>query len=157
MQIKQIVVATDFSEQSDSAIRHGLNIARSAGARLRFVHVVETPADEEGLESALPAVQHWHADDAARLARDIEAYGADDIDISTEIVDAPSAANGLQSVVDAHGADLAIVGTTGAIRVQTGVARQHGSESSAYRANPRHGSSRRHSFFPWLPTNSHPD
>lgn len=113
MQMKQIVVATDFSEQSDSAIRHGLNIARSAGARLRFVHVVETPADEEGLESAHPAVQHWHADDAGRLARDIEAHGADDIDISTEIVDAPSTADGLQSVVDARAADLAIVGSTG--------------------------------------------
>ena len=113
MQMKQIVVATDFSEQSDSAIRHGLNIARSTGAGLRFVHVVETPADDEGLESAHPAVQHWHADDAARLARDIESYGADDIDISTEIVDAPSTADALQSVVDAQGADHAIFGSTG--------------------------------------------
>ena len=113
MQMKQIVVATDFSEQSNSAIRHGISIARSSGAGLRFVHVVETPADDEGLESARPAVQHWHADDAARLARDIEAYGTDDIDVSTEIVDAPSTASGLQSVVDAHAADLAIVGSTG--------------------------------------------
>jgi len=111
--MKQIVVATDFSEQSNSAIRHGSSIAQAAGAGLRFVHVVETPADEEGLESARPAVQHWHADDAARLARDVEAYGADDIDVSTEIVDAPSTASGLQSVVDAHGADLVVVGSTG--------------------------------------------
>ena len=113
MQMKQIMVATDFSDQSDSAIRHGLNIARSAGAGLRFVHVVETPADEEGLESAGTAVQRWHADDAARLARDIEACGAGDIDVSTEIVDAPSTASGLQSIVDTHGADLTIVGSTG--------------------------------------------
>ena len=64
MHMKQIIVATDFSAQSDSAIRHGVNIARSTGAGLRIVHVVETPADEEGLKSAQPAVQHWHADDA---------------------------------------------------------------------------------------------
>jgi len=113
MHMKQVIVATDFSAQSDSAIRHGVNVARSTGAGLRIVHVVETPADEEGLESAQPAVQHWHADDAGRLAREVEAYAAEDTDIAQEIVDAPSTAEGLQSVVDARGADLAIVGSTG--------------------------------------------
>lgn len=113
MHMKQIIVATDFSAQSDAAIRHGVNIARSTGAALRVVHVVETPADEEGLVSARPAVRHWHADDAGRLAREVQANAAEDVDIAQEIVDAPSTAEGLESVVDARGADLAIVGSTG--------------------------------------------
>ncbi|MBW1876353.1 MAG: universal stress protein [Deltaproteobacteria bacterium] len=111
--MKQILVATDFSEQSDSAIRHAVNIACSTEAALRIVHVVETPADEEGLESAQPAVQHWHIDDEARVASEVEACAAEGIDIAQEIVDAPSTAEGLQSVVDTHGADLTIVGSTG--------------------------------------------
>lgn len=113
MQLNHIIVATDFSTHSDSAIRHGMRIARSTGAGLRIVHVVETPADEEGLESARPAVEHWHVDDQGRLAKAIEPYATDDVDIAQEVVDAPSTAEGLQLVIDAQPADLAIVGSTG--------------------------------------------
>ena len=121
MQMKQILVATDFSQQSDSAVRHGVNIACSTEAGLRIVHVVETPADEEGLESAQPAVQHWHSDDEARVASEVEACAAEGIDIAQEVVDAPSTAEGLQSVVDTHGADLTIVGSTGLSGIKQGL------------------------------------
>ena len=113
MQLNHIMVATDFSTHSDSAIRHGMRIARSTGAGLRIVHVVETPADEEGLESARPAVEHWHVDDQGRLAQAIEPYATEDVDIAQEVVDAPSTAEGLQLVIDAQPADLVIVGSTG--------------------------------------------
>ncbi|MGB5696982.1 MAG: universal stress protein [Polyangiales bacterium] len=113
MQLNHIIVATDFSTRSDSAIRHGTRIARSTGAGLRIVHVVETPADEEGLESARPAVEHWHVDDQERLAQAIEPYATEGVDIAQEVVDAPSTAEGLQLVIDAQPADLVIVGSTG--------------------------------------------
>jgi nucleotide-binding universal stress UspA family protein len=113
MQLNHIIVATDFSTHSDSAIRHGMRIARSTGAGLRIVHVVETPADEEGLESARPAVEHWHVDDQGRLAQAIEPYATEDVDIAQEVVDAQSTAEGLQLVIDAQPADLVIVGSTG--------------------------------------------
>ncbi len=113
MQLNHIIVATDFSTQSNSAIRHGMGIARSTGAGLRMVHVVETPADEEGLESARPAVEHWRADDRGRLAQAIAPYATEDIDIAQEIVEAPSTAEGLQLVVDTQPVDLVIVGSTG--------------------------------------------
>ncbi|MDH3727615.1 MAG: universal stress protein [Myxococcales bacterium] len=110
MKLKQIIVATDFSVESNAPIRHGIEIARSSGAALLVVHVVETPGDDEALQSA---VEHWHADSEARLARQIEACASDDVDVAQEIVDAPSATEGLQSLVDSHRADLVIVGSTG--------------------------------------------
>lgn len=113
MTLNRIIVATDFSANSDSAIRHAIDIARSTGAGLRVVHVVETPEDGEALESAQSAVAHWHAHDQGRLARQIESYAAEDIEITQEIVDAPSVADGLQSLVDTEGADLVVVGSTG--------------------------------------------
>lgn len=113
MDLSKIVVATDFSEQSDAALRHAIHIARFTGAELRVVHVVETPADEEGLDSARSAIEHWHADDEERLAREVGAHATEGVSIVQETVDAPAAADGLQSVVDAHGADLTIVGSTG--------------------------------------------
>ena len=113
MQLNHIIVATDFSTHSDSAIRHGMRIARSTGAGLRIVHVVETPAEEEGLDAAWPTVEHWRADDQGRLAQAIESYATEDIDIAQEIVDAPSTAEGLQRIIDKQPADLVIVGSTG--------------------------------------------
>lgn len=113
MDITKIVVATDFSPQSDAAIRHGIHIARSTRAQLLVVHVVETPSDEEGLATVQGAIERWHADDEARLADAIEAQATEDVEIAQQIVDAPSTAEGLQAVVEAHGASLTIVGSTG--------------------------------------------
>ncbi|HSN81135.1 MAG TPA: universal stress protein [Polyangiales bacterium] len=113
MDITKILVATDFSPQSDAAIRHGIHIARSTGAQVLVVHVVETPADEEGLASVQSAIERWHADDEARLTDELEAQKTQDVEIEQQIVDAPSTAEGLQAVVEAHDADLTIVGSTG--------------------------------------------
>jgi nucleotide-binding universal stress UspA family protein len=41
MQIRKILVPTDFSEESTRALRYGLELARSTGAELLLVHVVE--------------------------------------------------------------------------------------------------------------------
>ena len=113
MKLENIIVATDFSPQSDAAIRHGCGIARHAGASIRVVHVVETPSDEEGLEAAREAVKEWHVSDEGELANEIEACAGPDVQLIPETVDATSTAEGLQSVIDKHGADLVVVGSTG--------------------------------------------
>jgi len=118
MQIKRIAVATDFSPQSDSAIRHAVSIACSSAAGLHVVHVVETPADDEGLEASQPAIEHWHVNDIERLKREIETCVDVEFDITQEIVDALSTAEGLQSVVEARDTDLVIVGSTGLTSVE---------------------------------------
>ena len=113
MKLQNIIVATDFSPQSDSAIRHGCTIAGVAGAAIRVVHVVETPADEEGLEAAREAVRQWHVTDEDKLVREIEACARAGMELIPETVEATSTAEGLQAVVDEHGGDLVVVGSTG--------------------------------------------
>jgi nucleotide-binding universal stress UspA family protein len=41
IRIKNVLVATDFSEQSKSALEYGRELARTNGARLHVIHVVE--------------------------------------------------------------------------------------------------------------------
>lgn len=110
MKLNHIIIGTDFSEYSDLAIRHGIAIARSTGAALRVAHVVETPRDWTALHAALAS---WHADSERRLARQVGAHTKEQVDISGDIVDAPSVAEGLESVAKAHAAGLVIVGTRG--------------------------------------------
>lgn len=113
MSLDHIIVATDFSPESEAALRHGVHIARSSGATLQVVHVVETPTVEEGLESSQPAIEHWRGDSVAQLERELEPYAEEKIRIEREVVEAPSTAEGLQKVIDARSADLTIVGCTG--------------------------------------------
>jgi nucleotide-binding universal stress UspA family protein len=42
LHLKSVLIATDFSDASDKAMRHGLAIARHYGARLYLVHVVSS-------------------------------------------------------------------------------------------------------------------
>ena len=39
--LKQILVATDFSEPSDAALNYGRELARAFGAHLQILHVVD--------------------------------------------------------------------------------------------------------------------
>ena len=42
--LKKILVATDFSEPSDAALAYGRELARTFGARLTVLHVVDNIA-----------------------------------------------------------------------------------------------------------------
>jgi len=44
IQLKSVLIATDFSEASEKAFRHALAIARHYGARFYLAHVVSSPA-----------------------------------------------------------------------------------------------------------------
>jgi len=41
--MKRVLVATDFSEFSDAALKYGLNLAKTFGASLHLLHVVTAP------------------------------------------------------------------------------------------------------------------
>jgi nucleotide-binding universal stress UspA family protein len=51
IKIQNILVATDFSEMSDSALSYGRTLALNFGARLHVLHVVENSLMWTGLES----------------------------------------------------------------------------------------------------------
>jgi nucleotide-binding universal stress UspA family protein len=44
IQLKSVLIATDFSEASEKALRHALAIARHYGAKLYLAHVVSSLA-----------------------------------------------------------------------------------------------------------------
>ena len=68
IQLKSVLIATDFSQASDKALRHALAIARHYGAKLYLVHVVSSL----GFTMVGP--------DAVRLATEIVVRDAGDLE-----------------------------------------------------------------------------
>ena len=76
--VKRILVPSDFSECSDAALRYGLELARRFGAKLHLLHVVQDPATQpwaaEGFVlPLLEAVDQWQKDAKIRLENSIPA------------------------------------------------------------------------------------
>ncbi len=101
MSIREVLVATDFSEIADEAVRAARQHAERFGARLHLLHVLETA---EG-------------DAAQRLAQLSEGLGAS----VPVLVRAPAGdpANEIARYASEHGVDLIVVGTHG----RTGMSR----------------------------------
>ena len=71
--LKQVLVPTDFSETSDSALRYGKALAGAFGATLHVVHIVEQPYGQpwavEAYGFSLATLQdEWIKDAKSRLA-----------------------------------------------------------------------------------------
>jgi nucleotide-binding universal stress UspA family protein len=76
--LKTILVPSDFSECSDAAVRYGLELARKFGATLHLLHVVQDPVTQpwaaEGFSAPLlEATDQWQKDAQVRLANAIPA------------------------------------------------------------------------------------
>ena len=107
--LKRILVATDFSGASDVALTYGRTLARTFGASLHLLHVMEnpflrpTPADPYLLKAA--AIGHLDdrltIDDRARLGASAVVATADD---PAEEITRQAAAQGI---------DLIVMGTHG--------------------------------------------
>ena len=73
IRLKQILVATDFGEPSESALIYGRALARNFGATLHVVHVVGNVSSAlysaEGYIVSVPELQQ-EVDDAARKQLD---------------------------------------------------------------------------------------
>lgn len=114
--IKQILVATDFSPASESALRYGRELARSFGASLHVLHVTENvfaravdaytyiPVDlQEDVEAAAREQTETLLDDEDR--RDLHAVAA------TVTSNVP--ADAIIEYARAHGVSLIVMGTHG--------------------------------------------
>ena len=114
--LKNILVATDFSEPSAVAMAYGRDLARSYRARLHVLHVVEDVTVRYSTEVAfaLPEIQ---ADLEKAARRDLEALITDDDRKTLEVT--PVVATGVnlaQAVVDyarEQAIDLIVTGTHG--------------------------------------------
>jgi nucleotide-binding universal stress UspA family protein len=119
--LKQILVATDFSEPSQNALNYGRDLARSYGATLHVLHVSENflARYSPELGFVVPDVQ---ADLDRTARRELDALlTADDLRTLKIVPAVESAANPAAAIVDyarVHEIDLIVVGTHGRGMVQ---------------------------------------
>src|SRR5438874_8097909 len=113
--IRTILHPTDFSEQSNYALRLACALARDHDARLILLHIAAPPMAVYGGDMLIPIPTDSHDEERQRLDR-IEVPGA----VSTErrLVEGDAATEILR-VVQETGSDLVVMGTHG----RTGLAR----------------------------------
>src|ERR1051325_8362908 len=77
--LKDILVATDFGEASDTALLYGRALARQFGARLHVLHVVEALAAHlAGVEGYVPNLGEIQRETEDRAERDLQALISDE-------------------------------------------------------------------------------
>jgi nucleotide-binding universal stress UspA family protein len=114
--LDHVLVATDFSASASAAIDYAATLARSAGARLHIVHVLEEPF-------VTPGSYEWHVPDTparresryqralARLSKDAAAVG-DRVRATVEVRGGEVSQSIAQAAID-YGADVIVLGTRG--------------------------------------------
>jgi len=116
--MQTVLVATDFSDASDTAMAYGRMLARAFNASLHVVHVVEnvfirTAAGEFGVSEVGVVMQSL--EDAARtqLENFVTAEDRRDLRAETCVLNANSAATGITSYAREQHVDVIVIGTHG--------------------------------------------
>ena len=115
MEIKTILTPSDFSADAERAIETATTLARSYGATLHLLHVVQPPIQPVGPEMAVAPVEFWrelHAAAAKRLARTKQKIDAAGVRCELEVVDdIPGFA--IAAAAERVHADLVVMGSRG--------------------------------------------
>ena len=114
--LKNILVATDFSEPSAVALAYGRDLARTYNARLHVLHIVEDVMTRYSPEVGLVTEQLQK--DLEKLARrDLDALVTDDdrrtISIVANVKTSVNIASGIVEYAKANAIDLIVTGTHG--------------------------------------------
>jgi nucleotide-binding universal stress UspA family protein len=116
---KHIMLATDGSAACDQATRTAIGLARTHGARLTAVYVVD-PYPYLGIGQANPlgfqayiSAAHAHAGKALGRAAELCDDGGAPITMETRIVEEATAAHGIAQTARDEKADLIVVGSHG--------------------------------------------
>ena len=119
--LKNILVATDFSEPSAVALDYGRDLARSYDASLHVLHVIEDLLALHGPEIGF-AYADVQRNIEAGVRRDLDAaLSADDqqaLHARTVITRARNASHAITTYAKDHALDLIIVGTHGRGAIQ---------------------------------------
>ena len=115
-QIKSIVVPTDFSQQSQSAVARAIMLARQNGASIHLIHAVGFPHLITPYEVPLPSGVWEGIRDSAKakleeLRKEIETRGVETV--TGEISESENPVPTIDAAVKAHSADLIVMGTHG--------------------------------------------
>lgn len=111
--LKNILVATDFSEPATVATDYGQELARSYGATLHVLHVIQDILEMYAFDlgAALPTVQQNIAEAAQRSLASLTASRGDAV--RTAIVRSANVSNAITQYAKENDIDLIVVGTHG--------------------------------------------
>jgi nucleotide-binding universal stress UspA family protein len=116
---KHVLLATDGSPACDQAARVAIGLARTHGARLTAVYVVD-PFPYLGIGQANPigfqayiSAAHAHAGKALGRVAELSDDGGPPITLETRIVEEATAAHGIAQTARDEGADLIVVASHG--------------------------------------------
>jgi len=115
MEIKTILTPTDFSADAERAIETAASLAKSYGAMLHLLHVVQPPLQPVGPELAVAPVAFWqelHEAGKKRLANTKKKLDAQGVRCEIEVVDdVPGFA--IAAAAERVHADLIVMGSRG--------------------------------------------
>ncbi len=114
--LAQILVATDFSEPADVAVKYGRDLARAYDATLHVVHVIEDMLAFYGPEIGF-ALANVERNIEAAVQRDLEAtlsrHDGDALKVVAKVQRGSNVAHVITEYARTQAIDLIIVGTHG--------------------------------------------
>jgi nucleotide-binding universal stress UspA family protein len=117
IKITNVLVATDFSPASESALTYGREFARAFGARLHVLHIVDSSLMFIGPEAVGVDVMRLQADLEAgaqnTLARIVTAEDRSQLNAVTAIRASGSPAHEIAAYAKAEDIDVIVMGTHG--------------------------------------------
>lgn len=115
MTLKNILVATDFSEPARAALEHGKDLARTSGATLHILHVIQEIPTYYGSEVGFAATKIEENIQIAAQRELDSTVGPEEsgLAMKTATLRAPNVAHAINEYAAAHNVDLIIVGTHG--------------------------------------------
>ena len=115
--INKVLVATDFSDASEAALLYGREFARTFGAALHVLHVVESPTAWAGPETVsvdfVRLQRQLEATAHNRLDRIVTAEDREQLKAVTAIRTGGATAFEIATYAREHGVDLILIGTHG--------------------------------------------
>jgi nucleotide-binding universal stress UspA family protein len=116
--LKNVMVATDFSEPSETALDYGRAFARTFGAQLHVAHVVEnvftrTAAGEFGVADVGPILRDLEEAARKELDRVVREDDRRELRAKPALLSSSAAALGLVTYATEASVDLIIIGTHG--------------------------------------------
>ena len=114
--IKKMLIPTDFSENASQAMEYGVQLAQRLGAKVLLLHVIplgtyvsaasSAPLPAEAIDALAASARTNLSDQGAKLSK---SYG---VPVEVLVVDGPAPAM-IADLAKAQGSDLIVMGTQG--------------------------------------------
>ena len=115
--LKNILVATDFGEQSDAALTYGRDLARTFGGRLHVLHVAENIVvrfANETSSAVLPELQTQIEEDRRkRIEALVTSENKTTLNATAAVITSMGTAETIVQYAKDHATDLIVMGTHG--------------------------------------------